>query len=78
MGKLLGDVGGRHGSKGYFIQPTVFGDVTMDMKIGQEEIFGPVSSIIKFETEEEALKIANNTSVSLHLPSGGRMVYGSR
>lgn len=56
--------GSRHGDKGYFIQPTVFGDVTMDMEIGKEEIFGPVSSIIKFETEEEALKIANNTSVS--------------
>lgn len=57
--------GERHGDKGYFIQPTIFSDVTEDMKIMQEEIFGPVCSIAKFETEEEIVKIGNNTSYGL-------------
>lgn len=57
--------GERHGDKGYFIQPTIFADVTEDMKIVQEEIFGPVCSISKFETEEEVLKSANNTNYGL-------------
>jgi aldehyde dehydrogenase (NAD+) len=57
--------GGRHGDKGYFIQPTIFSNVTEDMKIMQEEIFGPVCSIAKFETEEEILKTANNTTYGL-------------
>jgi aldehyde dehydrogenase (NAD+) len=57
--------GERHGDKGYFIQPTIFSDVTEDMKIVQEEIFGPVCSISKFETEEEALKLGNSTNYGL-------------
>lgn len=57
--------GSRHGDKGFFIEPTVFSDVTMDMKIAKEEIFGPVASIIKFDTEEEAIKIANVTEYGL-------------
>ncbi|GAA6006823.1 hypothetical protein JCM10207_009107 [Rhodosporidiobolus poonsookiae] len=57
--------GSRHGDKGYFIQPTVFADVTMDHKIAKEEIFGPVASIIKFKTEEEAVEIANATEYGL-------------
>merc|ERR1712000_663167 len=57
--------GERHGDKGYFIQPTIFSDVTEDMKIMQEEIFGPVCSIAKFETEEEIIKTGNNTSYGL-------------
>ncbi|OBT51798.1 hypothetical protein VE04_08108 [Pseudogymnoascus sp. 24MN13] len=57
--------GERHGDKGYFIKPTIFSDVTEDMKIVQEEIFGPVCSISKFETEEEVLKNANNTNYGL-------------
>jgi delta 1-pyrroline-5-carboxylate dehydrogenase len=45
-------VGGeRHGDEGFFIQPTVFTDVTPDMKIVQEEIFGPVAVILKFKDE---------------------------
>ena len=40
--------GDKHGSKGYFIQPTVFADVTDEMTIAKEEIFGPVMSILKF------------------------------
>ncbi|OBT52508.1 aldehyde dehydrogenase [Pseudogymnoascus sp. 24MN13] len=57
--------GERHGDKGYFIKPTIFADVTEDMKIVQDEIFGPVCSISKFETEEEVLKSANNTIYGL-------------
>ena len=52
-------------SKGYFIQPTVFVDVLNDMKIAKEEIFGPVLSIIPFESEEEAISIVNDTSYGL-------------
>ena len=50
---------------GYFIKPTIFTDVTNDMKIAKEEIFGPVLSIIPFETEEEAVNIVNDTSYGL-------------
>ncbi|RAH65613.1 aldehyde dehydrogenase family protein [Aspergillus aculeatinus CBS 121060] len=59
-------VGGeRHGDEGYFIQPTVFTDVTEDMKIVQEEIFGPVITVQKFKDVEDAIKIGNNTSYGL-------------
>ena len=51
--------------KGYYVQPTVFANVTNDMTIAKEEIFGPVLSIIKYETEEEAIKIANDTEYGL-------------
>lgn len=54
--------GARHGDKGYFVQPTVFSNVTNSCRIAQEEIFGPVASIIKFKDEAEALKIANDTA----------------
>jgi aldehyde dehydrogenase (NAD+) len=57
--------GERHGDKGYFIQPTIFSNVTEDMKIMQEEIFGPVCSIAKFDTEEEVIKTANGSSYGL-------------
>jgi len=57
--------GERHGDKGYFIQPTIFSNVTEDMKIMQEEIFGPVCSIAKFKTEEEIIKVANGTTYGL-------------
>ncbi|KAK2751181.1 aldehyde dehydrogenase (NAD(P)(+)) ald5 [Myotisia sp. PD_48] len=60
------EIGGeRHGTEGYYIQPTIFSGVHEDMKIVQEEIFGPVCSIQKFSTEEEAIKIANNTNYGL-------------
>jgi acyl-CoA reductase-like NAD-dependent aldehyde dehydrogenase len=51
--------------KGYFVRPTVFSDVTRDMTIAQEEIFGPVLSIIPYDTEEEAVEIANDTVYGL-------------
>ncbi|KAL4777098.1 aldehyde dehydrogenase [Aspergillus nidulans var. acristatus] len=57
--------GDRHGQEGYFIQPTVFTDVTSDMKIAQEEIFGPVVTIQKFKDEAEAIKIGNSTDYGL-------------
>ncbi len=52
-------------NKGYFIKPTIFTDVTNDMRIAKEEIFGPVLSIIPFETEDEAINIVNDTSYGL-------------
>ncbi|KAL4227778.1 Retinal dehydrogenase 1 [Mactra antiquata] len=57
--------GGRHGDCGYFIQPTVFSDVTDNMRIAREEIFGPVQSIFKFKTMDEVLERANDTSYGL-------------
>ena len=52
-------------TKGYFIKPTVFSDVNNKMTIAREEIFGPVVSIIPFESEEEAINISNDTSYGL-------------
>jgi len=51
--------------KGYFVKPTVFADVNNDMDIARTEIFGPVLSVIPFETEEEAIQIANDTPYGL-------------
>lgn len=50
---------------GFFVRPTVFGDVTPQMRIAREEIFGPVLSILDYETEEEAVAIANDTPFGL-------------
>lgn len=52
-------------NRGYYVKPTVFADVTNDMTIAREEIFGPVLSILKFDTEEEAIEIANDTPYGL-------------
>ncbi|HEX4241890.1 MAG TPA: aldehyde dehydrogenase family protein [Steroidobacteraceae bacterium] len=57
--------GSRRGDLGYFVSPTVFSGVRHEMRISQEEIFGPVASIIPFETEDQALEIANGTVYSL-------------
>jgi aldehyde dehydrogenase (NAD+) len=51
--------------KGYFVQPTIFSEVTSDMTIAQEEIFGPVLSILPYDTEEEAIRIANDSIYGL-------------
>ena len=51
--------------KGYLVKPTVFSDVNNEMDIARTEIFGPVLSVIPFETEEEAIKIANDTPYGL-------------
>ena len=51
--------------KGYFLEPTVFADIAPDAVISQEEIFGPVLAVIKVESFEEGLKVANNTEYGL-------------
>jgi aldehyde dehydrogenase (NAD+) len=51
---------------GYFVKPTVFVNVKNDMKIAQEEIFGPVLSVIAYDSEEEAIRIANDSKYGLH------------
>lgn len=59
-------VGGKRLSRaGHFLQPTVFDKLTPDMTIAQEEIFGPVLSVLKFRTDAEALQIANGTDYGL-------------
>jgi aldehyde dehydrogenase (NAD+) len=57
--------GKRFGDKGYFVEPTIFGDVKDDMRIAREEIFGPVISVMKFDDVEEAIERANNTMYGL-------------
>jgi aldehyde dehydrogenase (NAD+) len=53
------------GSKGFFIEPTIFGDVKNDMKIAREEIFGPVLSVLTFDDLDEAIEQANNNPYGL-------------
>ena len=57
--------------RGYFIRPTVFADVTMDMRIAREEIFGPVLSILTYTDTDDAVRIANDTDYGL-----AAMVFG--
>ena len=57
--------GKRIGSKGYFVEPAVFSNVTDDMKIARNEIFGPVQSILKFKTLDEAIRRSNDTTYGL-------------
>src|SRR5258708_4265705 len=64
-GALLTTGGERVGDRGYFISPAVFANVEHEMRISQEEIFGPVVSVIKFKDEADALRIANGTAYSL-------------
>src|SRR5690606_6116088 len=52
-------------NRGYYVRPTVFADVKPEMRIAREEIFGPVLSIMNYETEEEAIEIANDTPFGL-------------
>jgi len=94
MNKILGYVGSgksegaklltggqRHGDTGYYVEPTIFSDVTDNMKICQEEIFGPVLSIQKFSKVEEAIERANKNSYGLaaavHTKDVGAAVYVS-
>jgi aldehyde dehydrogenase (NAD+) len=53
------------GFSGFYVEPTLFADVTNDMRIAREEIFGPVLSVIKAENENDAVKIANNSTFGL-------------
>jgi aldehyde dehydrogenase (NAD+) len=57
--------GARLGDSGYFVGPTVFAGVDHQMRISQEEIFGPVASVIRFSDDDDALRIANGTKYSL-------------
>jgi len=57
--------GARHGDTGYFIEPTVFAGVRHEMRISQEEIFGPVAAVIPFKDDEDAIRAANGTVYSL-------------
>lgn len=57
--------GHRYGETGYFHEPTVFTGVRNDMRIAQEEIFGPVMAVIPFDTEEDAYRIANDSEYGL-------------
>jgi aldehyde dehydrogenase (NAD+) len=63
---VAGGIGRPEGfNRGYFVRPTVFADVTPDMTIAREEIFGPVLAMIPFDDEEEAIRIANDTPYGL-------------
>ena len=62
---MLGGGKPRHLDRGYYIEPTVFMDVTNDMTIAREEIFGPVLSVIAYEDEEDAIRIANDSIYGL-------------
>ena len=63
---LTGGMGKPDGFEtGWYVKPTIFADVSNDMRIAQEEIFGPVLVIIPFESEEEAIKIANDSPYGL-------------
>ncbi|KAL2870276.1 aldehyde dehydrogenase family protein [Aspergillus lucknowensis] len=57
--------GSRHGGEGYYIQPTIFAGVDENMTIVKEEIFGPVCTVQKVRSEEEAIEMANNTNYGL-------------
>lgn len=57
--------GKRHGTKGWFVEPTVFADVKDDMTIAKEEIFGPVMSILKFKDVDEVIERANKSHYGL-------------
>ena len=79
--------GSRHDLGGTFFQPTVLAEVNIDMKVTKEETFGPVAPLYRFETEEQALEMANDTEFGLAAyvysrdiaASGGlwRLEYGS-
>ena len=63
---LCGGPGNPEGFEtGYYVRPTIFADVSNDMKIAREEVFGPVLAIIPFDTEEEAIRIANDSPYGL-------------
>jgi aldehyde dehydrogenase (NAD+) len=62
---LLGGGVPAHLEKGYYVEPTVFVDVSNEMAIAQEEIFGPVLAVIAYDTEEDAIRIANDSDFGL-------------
>ena len=64
-GATVATGGGRHDRGGLFFQPTVLTEATADMRLAQEEIFGPVAPVFRFETEAEAIAAANDTEYGL-------------
>jgi aldehyde dehydrogenase (NAD+) len=52
-------------ARGWFVEPTIYTDVTSDMRIAQEEVFGPVLAVLRFRTEEDAVRIANDVRYGL-------------
>jgi len=76
---LVGGVGHPPGlESGYFVKPTVFVNVKNDMTIAQEEIFGPVLSVITYEDDEDAIRIANDTEYGLHAYVSGTDLHRAR
>jgi aldehyde dehydrogenase (NAD+) len=76
---LVGGEGHPQGlEEGYFVKPTVFVNVTNDMTIAREEIFGPVLCVITYETEDDAIRIANHTKYGLHAYVSGTDVQRAR
>jgi aldehyde dehydrogenase (NAD+) len=76
---LAGGVGHPEGLEaGYFVKPTVFVNVRNDMTIAQEEIFGPVLCVIAYDTEEDAIRIANDSKYGLHAAVLGTDIQRAR
>jgi aldehyde dehydrogenase (NAD+) len=75
---LVGGEGHPEGLAGYFVKPTVFVNVKNDMTIAREEIFGPVLCVIAYEDDEDAIRIANDTSFGLHAYVNGTDVRRAR
>jgi aldehyde dehydrogenase (NAD+) len=72
---VVGGAGRPEGfNRGYFVRPTIFADVTNDMRIAREEVFGPVLTLIPFSDEAEAIRIANDTPYGLaaYIQTGSR------
>jgi aldehyde dehydrogenase (NAD+) len=75
---LVGGEGHPEGLAGYFVKPTVFVNVKNDMTIAREEIFGPVLCVIAYDDDEDAIRIANDTSFGLHAYVNGTDVRRAR
>jgi aldehyde dehydrogenase (NAD+) len=58
-------------NRGYYIRPTLFRDVTPDMRIAQEEVFGPVATVMTYKDEEDGIRIANDTAYGLSATISG-------
>jgi aldehyde dehydrogenase (NAD+) len=75
---LVGGEGHPEGLTGYFVKPTVFVNVKNDMTIAREEIFGPVLCVIAYDDDDDAIRIANDTSFGLHAYVNGTDVRRAR
>jgi aldehyde dehydrogenase (NAD+) len=75
---LIGGEGHPEGLAGYFVKPTVFVNVKNDMTIAREEIFGPVLCVIAYGDDDDAIRIANDTSFGLHAYVNGTDIGRAR